>query len=323
MLTRREFSKFALAALPLASSKWPIAPVDTFSSKFNGVQIGVITYSYRSLRDTSAPWSPTGVDQLMDRVAKATAEDRINICEFWIPLIEPPSGPPRGPADAVDVQKREALRKWRASRPLDIFERARKKFNDAGVEIYSCMYNFYDDNTDDEIECAFDMAKALGTNIISANCTVASIKKVAPFADKHKIIVAAHSEDAPPDPNIDGMVFADNLVDALKLSPYIRVTLDIGHFTAYGGDALKFIREHHSRIANLHLKDRLKNHPEFHNDTNTPEWGKGNVPIKEVLQLMKREKYPFPACIEYEYKSDQSAVVEVKRCLEYAKAALV
>lgn len=323
MLTRREFNKFALAAaVPLASARLLAEPVVAFSSKFNGVQIGVQTYSYRSLRDTSAPWSPEGVDQLMDRVAKATAQDQINVCEFWIPLIEPPSGPPQGPSDAVDPQRREFVRKWRASRPLDIFERARKTFNDAGVQIYSCMYNFYDDNTDDEIECAFDMAKALGTNIITANCSVASIKKVAPFADKHKVIVAAHSENAPRDPNIDGMVFADNLVDALKLSPYIRVTLDTGHFTAYGGDAMKFLREHHARIANVHLKDRLKNHPEFHNDANTPEWGKGNAPIREVLQLMKRQKYPFPACIEYEYKSSQPAVDEVRRCLEYARAAL-
>lgn len=208
------------------------------------------------------------------------------------------------------------------SRPLDIFEGARKRFNDAGIEIYASMSNFDDKCTDDEIEWAFDVAKTLGTGIITANCTVASIKRVAPFADKHKIIVSAHSEDAPFDPNIDGMVFADNLLDATKLSLYMRITVDIGHFTAYGGDAVKFVRENHDKIANLHLKDRLKNHPEPHTDENTPEWGKGNVPIKQLLQLIKAEKYSFPACIEYEYKSDKPAVVEVRRCLNYARGAV-
>jgi sugar phosphate isomerase/epimerase len=29
------------------------------------------------------------------------------------------------------------------------------------------------------------------------------------------------------------------------------VTLDTGHFTAFGGDAVKFVRDHHDRIANL------------------------------------------------------------------------
>jgi sugar phosphate isomerase/epimerase len=137
-----------------------------------------------------------------------------------------------------------------------------------------------------------------------------------------KFNLCAHSEDAPFDPNIDGMVFADNLLDAIKLSPYMLITLDIGHFTAYGGDAVKFVREDHAKIVNLHLKDRLKNHPEPYTDENTPEWGKGDVPIKQVLQLMKAEKYPFPACIEYEYKSHKPAVAEVRRCLGYAGAAL-
>jgi len=58
---------------------------------------------------------------------------------------------------------------------------------------------------DDEIEVAFDFAKALKTNIISANCTVASIKRAAAFADRHKVYVSAHSENAPFDRNPDGM----------------------------------------------------------------------------------------------------------------------
>jgi sugar phosphate isomerase/epimerase len=184
------------------------------------------------------------------------------------------------------------------------------------------MFNLTDYIADEEIDSAFETAKALGTNIVTANCTVKSIKRAAPFADKHKIYLAAHSENAAFDDKIDGMVFGNNLLDALEYSPYMRITLDTGHFTAYGGDALKFVREHHDKIVNLHLKDRLKNHPEPHTDENTPEFGKGDAPIKEILQLMKREKYPFAATIEYEYKSDRPAVEEVRRCVEYAKAAL-
>jgi hypothetical protein len=48
------------------------------------------------------------------------------------------------------------------------------------------MANLSDDLTDEEIEAAFEFAKTLKTNIISANCTKASIKRVAPFADRHK-----------------------------------------------------------------------------------------------------------------------------------------
>jgi sugar phosphate isomerase/epimerase len=319
MYTRRAFARAAAIGLPWMHGAFAQNRVAPFASRFNGVQIGVQTYSYRSLRDPKEPWSPGAMDRLLDRVVAAMIQDQINVAEFWIAFIEPPGGPGRTPPDP---KMREALRKWRMSRPLELFEGYRKKFNTAGIDIYSAMYNFSNDLSEPEIDVAFEMAKALGTNILTANCTRRSIRRAAPYADKHKIYLSAHSEDAPFDPDIDGMVFGDNLEDALKLSPYMRVTLDTGHFTAYGGDVIRFMRKHHDRIANLHLKDRLKNHPEFHTDENTPEWGKGDAPIKEALQLMKREKYPFAACIEYEYKSVRPAVVEVRRCVDYAKAAL-
>ena len=317
MYSRRQFGRYGAAAL--GSTLWGQSRVPKFASRFNGVQIGVQTYSYRSLRNPAEPWSQVGVERLMDRVVEAIVHDQINAAEFWIAFIEPPGGPGR---TGVDPKLRENLRQWRISRPLDLFDRIRRKFNDAGIEIYAAMYNFSDDLTEPEIDVAFEMAEALGTNLLTANCTVRSIKRAAPCADKHRMMLAAHSEDAPFDPNIDGMVFGNNLLDALKWSPNMRITLDTGHFTAYGGDALNFVREHHDKIANLHLKDRLKNHPEPHTDQNTTEWGKGDAPLVQVLQLMKKEKYPFAACIEYEYPGQGTAVEEVRKCVEYARRAL-
>ncbi|MDQ6700888.1 MAG: sugar phosphate isomerase/epimerase, partial [Acidobacteriota bacterium] len=46
--------------------------------------------------------------------------------------------------------------------------------------------------------------------------------------------------------------------------------------------------------------------------------------IKEVLQLMRKEKYAFPANIELEYPIPEGsdAVAEVAKCYQYAKKCL-
>jgi L-ribulose-5-phosphate 3-epimerase UlaE len=51
--------------------------------------------------------------------------------------------------------------------------------------------------------------------------------------------------------------------------------------------------------------------------------GQGDTNIKGVLEVLKTKKYPIPAMIEYEYgKPGMDTVAEVKKCLEYCKAAL-
>jgi sugar phosphate isomerase/epimerase len=109
--------------------------------------------------------------------------------------------------------------------------------------------------------------------------------------------LSPHSENAVGDPDTNGMVFGDNLAAALTCSLYMRVTLDMGHFTAYNQDVMKFVREHIDRIANL-LKDRLHNHPQPHTDEDSTEWDKGDAPLKEVLQFLKRKKMECAATIE-------------------------
>jgi len=105
-------------------------------------------------------------------------------------------------------------------------------------------------------------------------------------------------------------------VEAMKLSQYIAVNLDIGHYWAAGYDPVPFIEQHHARIVTLHIKDRKKNQGK-----NMP-FGEGDTPIKEVLQLLKRKRYPIPANIEYEYAGGDT-VAEVRKCYDYCRRALV
>ena len=99
--------------------------------------------------------------------------------------------------------------------------------------------------------------------------------------------------------------------------------IDFGHYVAAGakgGSPMDFLEKYHDRVASFHLKDRTR--PE-HCALNLP-WGTGETPIAQILQLVKKNKWKMPATIELEYEIPQGsdAVKEVHKCLEYCEGAL-
>jgi len=211
--------------------------------------------------------------------------------------------------------RNQELRDWRLSVSMDKFKEVRQRFDTAGIDLHLLCFNMNEAITDEEIEYAFEMAKALRAKAITTSTQVSVSKRIAPFADKHKMMVGFHGHDATDDPN--EFATPESFATAMSYSKYHGVNLDIGHFTSGNYDAVAYIKEHHARITNLHLKDRLKDH-----GGNVP-WGQGDTPIKEVLLLLKKEKYPLPANIEYEYgKPGMDTVAEVTKCLQFCKDAL-
>ena len=307
MYTRREFGQMSVAALAL-----PRALAAAVDSKVGGVRLGVQTYSFRDLP------SPEGGDAV-EVIIKAMTECGLAECELWSPQIEPRSGfkpgTPRPAPDSPEAKKARAeLRDWRLKTPLDHFGGIRKKFEAAGLRIFAFNYSFNPGFTDEEIDRGFEIARALGAGLITASTTLQVARRVVPFAEKHKMIVAMHGHSKVDDPN--EFATPESFAAALALSPYFKVNLDIGHFTAGNFDAVAYVREHHKDITNIHLKDRKKSQGD-----NTP-WGEGDTPIREVLQLIKSNAWPIPGDIEYEYKGAGTPVEEVKKCLAYARQAL-
>jgi sugar phosphate isomerase/epimerase len=141
-------------------------------------------------------------------------------------------------------------------------------------------------------------------------------KRIAPIAEKHKTMIGFHGHDNDSDPNETGSL--ESYAKALSYGKYNAVNLDIGHFTATNQDAVAFLKEHHARITNLHIKDRKRDHGP------NQVWGQGDTPIGPVLQLLKKAKYKIPANIELEYAIPEGSdrVAEVKKCLAYCKKAL-
>jgi sugar phosphate isomerase/epimerase len=308
MYTRREFGQLTLAGLTLPRLG------GLADSRVGGVRLGVQTYSFRDL-----PRADSG--DAIDAVIKATADCGLGECELFAPQIEPRVGPVSGRGAPVtpEVQQarqraREDLRAWRLETPLDHFRAIKKKFEAAGISIYAYNYSFGADMRDEEIDRGFEMTRALGASIITASTNLTVAKRVVPFAEKHRMVVAMHGHSNRSDPN--EFCTPESFGAAMKMSEHFKVNLDIGHFTAADFDAIAYIREHHADITNLHLKDRKR-----HQGDNVP-WGQGDTPIREVLLMLKREKWPIPAYIEYEYRGAATSTEEVKKCFQYAKQIL-
>ena len=180
----------------------------------------------------------------------------------------------------------EAMAKVRETELAKCVE-LRKMYNDAGVNIHIHKTPF--GSSDADIDFNFQIAKALGCKAITTERNDKLAKKLAPFAEKHKIYVAFHNHTN----NVPKIDEPDPL---FELSPYIAFNLDIGHYVAgtKGKSPIPVIEKYHERIINLHLKDRTA-------DGGNLPWGQGQTPIKEVLQLLKKEQWPIYGDIELEY----------------------
>jgi sugar phosphate isomerase/epimerase len=307
MSTRREFGRrLGTAALgALAAPRQLLAAID---STVSGVRIGVQTYSFREM-----PRPESG--DFVGVVVKAMTECGLGECELFAAHLEPRFVQGRPAPDSPEAQKARAdARQWRLSTPLDHFKQVRNRFEAAGLKIHGYNYSFNRSFTDEEIDRGFEIARALGAQFITASTTLSVAKRVVPFAEKHEMVVAMHNHSNLEDP--DQFATPESFLSAMKMSKRFKINLDIGHFTAANFDALAFIRERHADITNLHIKDRKKNQGD-----NVP-WGEGDTPIKDVLQLLKRERWPIPADIEFEYRGAGTPVEEVKKCFAYVKSAL-
>lgn len=306
-ISRRRFiSSTALAATGMAlASKSVFAAGSLFQGKpnsvINGVQIGVITYSFRSLPSTAQD------------LLKYCLECNINAIELMGDAAEAFAGKParNSGEDAPTYFKRIA--DWRASVSMDKFKELRKLYNEAGITIYAWKPNALGaKNTDAEIDYAFNAGKALGVTHVTVELPTDDnqTKRLGDIAAKHKIYVGyhAHTQATP------------TLWDtALSQSEYNAINLDIGHYTSgTSSSPIPFIEKNYARIKSMHLKDR-----KYHDGPNQP-WGQGDTPIAEVLQLIKKNKYKFPATIEFEYDipAGSDAVKEVIKCREFAVKAL-
>lgn len=227
-LSRREFVKTAAlggtgglmirtGGMGLASPL-QAAVKKTASSVFGGLQIGVMTYSFR--------------DRRLDEALRNIADIGFSSVELYSGHLDP--------FKAGD----EEIKSWRG------------RFADAGVKIRSYYVDFPENATDAQMDRPFICAQLLGIDILSSTVGKHLAPRIGKACEKFNMRVGLHNELWPnkqPD-QIEGP--QDFLEVLQKSSERINITLDVGHFYAAGYDPITFIREHHDRIVGLHLKDR-------------------------------------------------------------------
>jgi len=305
------------AAMLMLITSFPTQGKEPVNSKYGGVQIGAITYSFRSIRE-------------VDEVLQACVDAGLSSVELMGTGIEAYLGAPKlevsrrkirsGKLSDEEKAAVEAYNKeivvWRYSeKTMDKYVALRKKFNDAGVNIH--IYKWTAGMSDEELDYSFKVAKILVAIGVTTEIGEETCTKVGAAAERAGMVALFHNHYQYAEEDFD----VDKL---LALNPANRLNFDIGHYLgSTGKDPVAFIEKYHEQIGSIHLKDKTAKDHEVKGNQNKP-FGQGDTPVIEVLQLIQKNDWPIYCDIELEYKvpKGSDAVKETAICREYCKKAL-
>lgn len=310
--SRREMGKLMLT-VPAAGllprevfGAWQAKP----NSKWAGVQVGLnVPYNFGS-RTMSA-----------DETLQKTVQLGVNAVEMRSQPIELAMGAPialfSGRGRAEQTAAAEQLRAWRLAADPTKAGAVRKSYEAAGVLIEVVKFDGIYDFTDPEMDYAFGLAKAAGARAISCelDLTGKGQKRVGPFADKHQLMVGYHGH-AKTTPEMYASAAAD--------AKFNGMNIDIGHWVAGNfGSPIEFMKKHHAKITHIHVKDRKKD--EAGGGGQNVPFGQGDTPVVETLRLIRDNKWPIQATIEFEYPvpAGSDRMAEMTKALQFCKDALL
>ena len=305
--TRREFAKLALAVLPgtallsAANRLTCAANAPKPNSKVAGVQIGL-----------NVPYSFANALMSGDDILKNCLELGLSAVELRSQPVEAFLGLPMVEAAKSRAEIAQQTREWRKTAPVDRAKDFRAKYEAAGVLIEIVKVDGIFGMSNEEVDYAFALAKALGARAISTEIShkEADLKRIGEFADKHQFMVGYHGH---------ATTKPEHWEAGFAAAKFNGANVDLGHFVAGNNTSpVPFIKQYHDRITHVHVKDR-----KFNNGPNTP-MGEGDTPVAEVLRLIRDNKWNIQATIEFEYKvpSGSTRMAEIARVIQFCRDAL-
>lgn len=273
-------------------------------SKFGGVQIGAITYSYRSQGTTAG-------DMLLFSIASGVGSVEL--------MFKPALTYTGSPAEKMEDWK---LGTPEAEKCLKKFKELGDFYRAAGVDIHIIKFGPKENVPEAAVEFMFAACQAIGADGVSTELNEEVAEKFGKIAEKYGKYLIFHNHGQPSKPDWKGF-------DAyLKYNKNIMLNFDAGHYFGYTGkNPCEIIEKYHDRIYSIHLKDKTSiNNTVIANKNQS--WGQGDTPIKEMLKLVQKHSgeadWPQHCDIELEYKipDGSTSVEEVAKCVEYCKKAL-
>lgn len=190
------------------------------------------------------------------------------------------------PLNSWAILQKHGAEAWRETAPIEKFAALKKHLAASGISVYAYKPDaLRESSSDAEIDYAMNAAKALGAKSVTVE-------------------LPAKPEQS------------KRLGDfASKHKVYVGY-----HAHTQATDTAWDVALAQSPYNSMHLKDRKTKE----NGAANVEWGKGDTPIKDILQLLKKKKYAIPVSVELEYDIPEGsdAVKEVTKCVAFAKAAL-
>lgn len=340
----------ALSAVPLSSC----TPQDDYAvknalttpegkpnSKFNGVQIGAITYSFRSMVSNWDEVIQACVDcglssiELYHVYENEVGAPTNPVQRRYEPLPEPAPGEepvrrgrgtpiPFTPEEEAQIAAyEEELAAFRADpATMDKWAAAGKRFADAGIDIH--MTKWTAGNTDELLDYSFQAAKAMGAKGICTELSEESCTTLGAAADRNGMLAVFHQHAQ------YSTMTTDEIDRLLALSPANRLNWDCGHYYGYGFedstglDLIQFLDRYNEKIFTIHLKD--KNSPTNETEPGANQvWGQGETPLRQLLQHV-RDNYPdkyLDIELEYQIAPWSDAVKETAKCIRHAREILI
>lgn len=283
-------------------------------SDYDGVQVGAITYSFRTMK------------LVKDCTLQHTLDAKLGSIELMASDLERDLGVPYGDQmfwRLSNEQKAEVIA-WRKAVDPESYRAIAERYRAAGIRVHTVKFDQIGTAgmSDWETDYSFRTAKVMGARAITRE--VPDVKnfeafrpqaaRLAKYTSKYGINIAFHNHL-----QINATTYDGALLD---MCPEFRINFDIGHYVAANDDCpLAFVKKYHDRISSIHLKDRTR---KAHGQKNLA-FGQGDTPLKDLFALLVKEGWDIPCDIELEYPIPEGsdAVREVGACNAFCRNAII